>query len=262
MFPQNLSQPIPRQVEIKGIVFASVALGLILAVALPRFLNYDSYRQFKMDAALASRGVTTTGTLESLVQTPKFRNSHTLERIRYDFRAGSDPFVGVAWVTEAFYSSLSAKPEIEVRYDPANPEISKPVYPGMEAARSPELKATIVWSAFADLGLLILLVGVPIRIARRDWRLLRSGVATRAKIVSEAAGTGRGGDYLALSYEFVDEAGRTVRGRRVLWGELKPGGGPSDPKIRAALRNPTVIYDRDDSDVHLLYPSSLVEIRG
>jgi hypothetical protein len=112
------------------------------------------------------------------------------------------------------------------------------------------------------LALLIFLVGVPIRLARREWRLLRWGVATRAKIVSADAGTGRGGDFLALCYEFVDGAGRTVRGRRILWGELKPGGVSSDPKIRAALRNPMVVYDRDDSERHLLYPSNLVEIRG
>ena len=96
---------------------------------------------------------------------------------------------------------------------------------------------------------------------RRDWRLLKWGAATQARIVSKSVGTGRSGAYLTLSYEFVDDSGRTIRGDRALWGDIKADGRSSDPKILDALYAPTVFYDRDDSQSHLFYPSSFADIR-
>jgi hypothetical protein len=263
--PRKLSPATPRRVEVRAIVHAKIALGLALAVAAPVVLGYASHQQARVDQALALRGEIATATFEKLIRTQRDRNSPRSYEIHYQFspseNAGLGREQGDAWVTEAFYSGLSAHPEFVVRYDSEHPEISSPVYAGMEATRWPELTTMMVWSVVVDLGLLTYFVGLPLLKLRKDLRLLRWGVATRAKIVSKSVGTGRSGNYLSLNYEFVDGAGQTVSGWRILWEGIGPSGGSTHPEIRAALENPTVIYDPGNSRAHLLYPSPVAQIR-
>jgi hypothetical protein len=261
--PQKLSTAVPRRVEPRGIVFAYVALGVVLAVIMPIFLTFDAYQQSKMDAALAARGLTTAGSFDAFLQTRATKNGQRFDKIRYNFSAGSDgsPVVGEAWVTDAFYATLRSQPQIDVVYDSAHPEVSRPVYAGMELTRVMELKTMVLWSVAADAAALIFIVALPIRRALRDLWLLRWGLAAPARIASKSVGTGRSGNYLALNYEFVDESGQKILGRRVIWGNITANGRTNDPRIRAALENPTVLYDRNDSRRNLLYPSTVADIR-
>ena len=253
----------PRRLELKAIVLAPLALGLILVVVLPVVFTYNSFRQYRTDSALSARGAAAVASFEALAL--PFRAGQPLAKIRYTFRSddesGGTSLEGSAWVTAAFYATLSSQPKFAVRYDTANPEVSTPVYDGMEQARPPDLETMSVWSAVTDLGLAALFFGLPLRVARRDLRLLRWGIAARAKITSVATETGRAGDHLLLDYEFVDRAGHTIVGQRVLWAALNDEGRPADPRIRAAMRDPVVLYDPDDSRRHLLYPSGVADIR-
>jgi hypothetical protein len=123
-----------------------------------------------------------------------------------------------------------------------------------------ESRTMIVVSVLVDGLILIPTLMLPFRKFQRDARLLKAGVATRAKITSRSVATGRSGDNLALRYEFTDDAGRTISGSRVLWGDIQANGRTTDPKLLDALAAPTVFYDPEDPQKHLFYPSSVAEL--
>jgi hypothetical protein len=64
-----------------------------------------------------------------------------------------------------------------------------------------------------------------------------------------------------IVYEFVDAAGRRFRGVRIgLPVAILAGGAIDRPDIAGMLAHPTVVYDRDNPGINILYPSDQVEI--
>jgi len=120
---------------------------------------------------------------------------------------------------------------------------------------------TVFIAVAAALAAVVLLV-IPMRRFRAQARLLKWGAAKPAKIVSRSVATGRGGASLALTYEFIDDFGQTIRGDCVLWGDIKPDGRTNDPNILDALAAPTVFHDRINGAIHLLYPHGLAKLVG
>jgi len=120
----------------------------------------------------------------------------------------------------------------------------------------------ILVTLLVDGLILIPTLVLPLGRFRREAQLLKWGVATSAQITSRSVATGRSGNHLALTYAFTDESARTVRGSRVLWGDIKADGRTSDPNILDALAAPTVFYGRENSQNHLFHPSVVAELRN
>jgi hypothetical protein len=88
---------------------------------------------------------------------------------------------------------------------------------------------------------------------RREKHLLQQGKAVPAKIIdARREPAGRGLKQVVLSYEFIDDAGKTVEGtsRSLMRKESRETFGP------------TAVFDPGDSSRHVLYPGNYAVVLG
>lgn len=123
------------------------------------------------------------------------------------------------------------------------------------------LTMSIVVAAAVDLLIFAILGFVPVLGSRQQRRLLEMGGAATAVIVERQKYFTPRYVRAKVVYEFTDSNGQTYRGARLHLPVAVLTGGPiDDPKIAAMLADPTVVYDRDNPNINMLYPFDMVEI--
>jgi hypothetical protein len=123
------------------------------------------------------------------------------------------------------------------------------------------LTRSIVSAAAVDLLIFAVLGFVPVLGSRQQRRLLETGGVATAVIVERQKYLTPRYARAKIIYEFTNSNGQIYRGVRMQLPVAALTGGPiSDPTIAAMLANPTVIYDRDDPSIIMLYPFDMVEI--
>jgi hypothetical protein len=120
---------------------------------------------------------------------------------------------------------------------------------------------SIVEAAGLDLVILAVVWLLPWLAARQQRRLLATGCAAPAVIVERQKYRTPRHIRAKIVYEFADAAGRRFRGARIgLPVAIIAGDAIDRPDIAAMLAHPTVVYDRDNPGINMLYPFDLVEI--
>jgi hypothetical protein len=123
------------------------------------------------------------------------------------------------------------------------------------------LTISIVFAAAVDLLIFAVLGFVPVLGSRQQRRLLETGGVATAVIVERQKYSTPRHVRAKVIYEFTNGNGQTYRGVRLGLPVAALTGGPiADPRIAAMLADPTVIYDRDDPKINMLYPFDMVEI--
>jgi len=125
----------------------------------------------------------------------------------------------------------------------------------------PVRMTSIVDAAAIDLAILAVVWLLPLLSRRQERRLLATGCAAPAVIVERLKYRTPRQVRAKIVYEFVDAAGRRFRGVRIgLPVAILAGGAIDRPDIAGMLAHPTVVYDRDNPGINILYPSDQVEI--
>jgi len=120
---------------------------------------------------------------------------------------------------------------------------------------------SIVFAAAVDLLIFTILGFVPVLGSMQQRRLLETGGAATAIIVERQKYFTPRYVRAKVIYEFADRNGQTYRGVRLHLPVAVLTGAPiDDPKIAAMLANPTVVYNRDNPSINMLYPFDMVEI--
>ncbi len=123
------------------------------------------------------------------------------------------------------------------------------------------LMISIVFAAAVDFLIFAILGFVPVLGSRQQRRLLETGGAATAVIVERQKYFTPRYVRAKVIYEFANGNGQAYRGVRLHLPIAVLSGGPiADPRIAAMLANPTVVYDRDDPKINMLYPFDMVEI--
>jgi hypothetical protein len=121
--------------------------------------------------------------------------------------------------------------------------------------------ASIVDAAMVDLAILAVVWLLPLLSKRQQVRLLATGCAAPAVIVERLKYSTPRHVRAKIIYEFTDAAGRRFRGVRIgLPVAILADGAIDRPDIAAMLAHPTVVYDRDNPGINMLYPFDQVEI--
>ena len=121
--------------------------------------------------------------------------------------------------------------------------------------------STIAWVAVVGIAIFAIVGGLPWLALRQQRRLLATGNAAAAVIVEKHKYMTPRHPRAQLVYEFTDHAGRKVRGVRMgLPVAILGDGAIARPELAAMLANPTVVYDRGNPNINMLYPFDQVEI--
>ena len=126
----------------------------------------------------------------------------------------------------------------------------------------PRIRTTsIVEAAVVDLAILGVVWLLPWLSKRQQRRLLAKGCTAPAVIVERLTYRTPRHVRAKIIYEFADATGRRFRGVRIgLPVAILAGGAIDRPDIAAMLAHPTVVYDRDNPGINMLYPFDQVEI--
>jgi hypothetical protein len=203
--PPELVEPPPRRTQptLNGIVLAA-ALVVIVAIAAVYtcFLITETSRQAEIRSALRGAGNETMGQIDRL------RNPyHALkEYVDYTFVADGKNYPGEAIVPLEDWHTIQTTGGLSIRYLPQDPTMNHPV--------------DWEWSAFLELdgyGVVLIIAGLGciVFIAPQlcfEHKLAAEGIAA-VGVVTKCSVSGRGGQFIALRYDFRTQDGISVEGR-------------------------------------------------
>ena len=197
--------PPPRTAQItgRGIALTAVATIVICAsVAYASMIGAEAARQFQLRRILSGGGRETTGRIT------KLRNPYPLkEYVEYTFDVGGRSYAGEAIVPLQFYQSLQSASSLTVRYRPQYPSANEPVdwtWSLLSEWEDPYLVLSLV----AGLGCALF---IPLQIFL-ERKLVTKGLAA-VGAVKKCSVSGRGGEFITLTYDFRTEGGALVHGR-------------------------------------------------
>lgn len=264
--PPELTASTPRKVRLSG-AYQSLITLVVIVVMLPALaVIADSGFALYTKASLRARGVITDGTVVNLYVTRhKARDQYHL-KYRYELLDNpaheSRPFDKYAFVSSDEYRSMTVGDKVRVIYDPLDPDRAIPNI-GKSGANMPLLRPSLLLT-LVGLALLVVLVASSVTLALlqyiRERRLLRWGRAAPATILDQRRRYGQMPRWPAVSFEFMDDVGRTIGGTQTYiprrW-DLRLRFVKYRPSI---FSNPTVLFDPGASDHNLLYPTILAEL--
>lgn len=239
------------------LVFALFGLPLLAIFA----ASWSHLRDFH---ALKDHGVEVTGQVERLYSTSR-RHGGSDGHVVYRYSRSTKSGVGSSttsvdgFASPAIYRSLSEGQPAPVRYDPRNPD---------RVMLSAELYSqSVEENPFRTQPALLLLVIIPAGIIAvtyglylKEKRLLSRGISAAAQIIGEHETQKRGVRYSTVRYSFADAKGGTVQGS----GGSVPTEDDSRPRFNSyrdsLLKNPTVLYDPNDSSKNMLYPGAFARL--
>jgi len=268
--PPELCTPTPRRVRWRALPLLLVAFWLALVLGFPSAIIQSSWREFHIDDILAARGEIAKGhVLGKIERPPTAKNPGVRYKHRIDYEfvppGALEPVRGSDWVNPAEYHRLDSDGPVDVVFDPADPSKSEVEYTERTAFRSSRLqfeRARIVAPLFAALG-----CAMAFAIAYAPFRqrqLLRWGVPARARIVTAEKRRmgGRGGGAL-LTYRFVGAQGVEIQGRSYQPRKFLDGPTSADPAVAALWREPTAVFDAENSSRNMLYsPNPLLRVKS
>ena len=201
--PEVLGSP-PRTAQItgEGIALTVVAVIVISAsVAYTSIIGAEAARQFQLRSVLSGGATEITGRIT------KLRNPYPLkEYVEYTFDVGGRTYTGEAIVPLQLYHSLQSASTLPVRYRPQDPSANEPA--DWTWSLISEWDPYLVVSLVAGLGCALF---IPPQILS-ERKLVAKGV-TAMGVVTKCSVSGRGGEFITLTYEFRTEEGVLVQGR-------------------------------------------------
>ncbi len=197
--------PPPRRAERtgKGIAFAvTTAVITVIAVLYASFIAYESTRQIEVRNALRTGASQTEGQINGLPNP-----FHALKfYVDYTFVADSQTYTGEAIVPLELVHTLKPGSGLPISYLREKPAVNHP--------------ADWEWSAVSEFdafGVVVVLAGVGcilfIRPQMRFERKLALEGEAATGTITRCKQTGRGGEFITLSYEFRTRDGARVQGR-------------------------------------------------
>lgn len=236
--PARLTESRPRQVQLTAGGRALLALALVLfagAVAALVGLTQASARQAANRAALAERGVMTSGVVTRL-----WRDGDDRRKVAYRFEVEGQSYESDIKVSSERRRGLTVGSSVDVRYLPGHPGVNDLGSPrsGVPAAIGP-----IAGAGIAACGLACLF---SIRCQRR---LLEDGRVAPAVVTGhKSSASSHGGKHHSMTYEFALLSGALATGKAAT--SRKP------PAVGSVI---TVIYDPDRPKRSRVYPFALVK---
>jgi len=260
VLPRELDQPLPRRVELNGVMKGAGTVLTIVWLGLFGFLAMSVYASAHKAEILRSRGVATEAQVTSL-HIEKSRNSQAFyvdyqfspasPTMRQDVRHAVDP------TDEADYRALRIGQSVPILYDPTNLGLSDLNFRDRIHREDPFRTfygLTAAFGVFMGVSYAICFL-VFLKFYSSERRLLRYGRAAAATIVTQRqSGIGRR-PATVVTYQFTDADGKVIEDtRKNLPGtaQLKQPG--FKQYLAGILDNPTVLYDPDHSEKNMLYP--------
>jgi hypothetical protein len=236
VLPARLKESRPRDVQLTGGGRALFVLAIVLfasAVGAPVVLTQESIRQAANRAALAERGVTTSG-----VVTRIWSDDDNRRKVAYRFEAEGRSFASDINVSSARRRTLDVGSPIDVRFLPGNPDVND-----LGASRSglPLAIGPTVGVGLATGGAILLFS------IRRQRRLLEDGRAAPAVVTGHKSSHSSHSKHYSMTYDFALLSGAVVKG--------KAGTSKNAPPVGSVI---TVIYDPERPEKSRVYPFSLV----
>jgi hypothetical protein len=268
--PAELDQPIPRRIKLTtryklAVIFCFTALFVIPNIGITYWYFVSAYPI----RALKERGTTTYGNVVGTYTKASSGRGQGIEyHVKYVFLA--DPqsnrqstAEGDDRVSLDAYKTLAIGKALPVIYDPSQPDISR-YYP-TDWIRTADwfkpMRFIILIVALSNFLSILIIVGQYSNY-RKEKRFLKAGIAVSATIIEEKEYSvgfglkGKVGHLSKLTYQFIDQDGRTVQGSR----SYVPIANDKNNSIerQAILQNPTVLFDPTNSDNSFLYPTFAV----
>ena len=264
--PPELHQSLPRRVRIRRRilypVFLSSLMNFLIFIPLFFFLIYlPAVKQ----VALQEHGIDTLGTVTGKI-IEHAKNSYHY-KVSYTYRAinTQEP---VYSDTDKVDATDSAQVEIgqpiPVIYDSQNSGQSSINLHNWVRTRDPYRMFSVFVPIFLGMPIVTTLLFALILYfsSRKETALIKQGTATNATILhQENYNAGKAGVLCKATYSFRDAQGQTIEGeRKSLPTEASAAKNAISRLIRdQALKNPTVLYDPQDSRRNILYPGIYVE---
>ena len=261
--PLPLRQPPPRRPRPSGIFMIQVVL-FSLVMLLPLREITRTLLDIRSLNAIKESGAPTTGTISDLYYNTHHGRggSYNLYYVDYiyhqpqsDFVHSTKNYLRTAQISVEEYQNMRIHETVPVIYDPKHPDDSRLAFeraPGT-FGDPPDAPGRSIYIAFGIVAAVLAII--PIMLIRDYLRikwLLTWGLAAQATIVDTEEKVGRSGRYLNVTFQFVDADGQTILG--IAKGISAGSGQASFAEIQ---QNPTVVYDRGDSDNNFLYRKSL-----
>ena len=265
--PVELDQPLPRRVVVDPMSRVMLMLGLSTFWLMAAFLLLLTFLQCHGMAHLKATGTETAGVIRD---TETMMTSHGERRYNVEYAfvprtqtSLSRSYTGKAFIPAAAFYNMAVGDTIMVTYDPHSPSTSR--------LRS-ELGTTWAepYSKFVEMSefllpLISVVSALVISRARRAFlreeHLVRWGSVAPAVIVGERQIYRNKQRLTRLTYQFRDDDGRVVTGKR---SDL-PSRKALDAGYGAAAQstvadNPVVLYDPLDSSRNLLFPPAMMKL--
>jgi hypothetical protein len=236
--PRELMVSAPREVELslQGKFLTGLAIVMMVgSVVLFQFLNTKFVTESREQAALASRGRETGGTVTRLWRTG---DKDRKRMVAYRFEAAGQTYQGRSVTPASTWATLFVGAALPVRFDPENPAVNHPR--DWAAEKPPVWLPPILAVVLAAIG------GLLLWMIRRQKNLLAEGRPAPA-VVTRYSHAQHG--QKNVHYEFPLMNGSIQKGRSGPRRKLPPLGGVI-----------CVLYDRENPRRSLAYPADLVRL--
>ncbi len=266
--PEELDQPLPRRVVVDPVPRVMLIVGLSTFWLVVTLFLFVSFVQCHGMARLKATGVDTVGVIKTAETIMASRGGERRYDVEYVFVPQTQTsrlrsYTGKAFPSAAAFSDMAVGNTVVVTYDPHSPSASQ--------LRS-ELDTTWAepYAKFLELAeFLMPLISIvsALAIGHARWSFLREEHLVRWGNVAPAVIVGERQVYMSkqhrtrLTYQFQDDDGRIVTGKR------------SDLTSRKALNvgygaaarptvadNPVVLYDPANSSRNLLFPPVMMRL--
>ncbi|HEU0117718.1 MAG TPA: DUF3592 domain-containing protein [Alphaproteobacteria bacterium] len=264
--PLELDGGLPRQVKATG-SFWFVLLVITLSF-LPVFYVFVSTgygKVYKLEI-LKERGVTVHGAVANLrIQSSK---NGPLYYVDYQYKPADMVYSEGSNITGDVFKTLHIGQTITVIYDPLDQTRSFPNAGDLERSLDAAKKTWHMLVVFMFPLFGTFFVGAELFAFwtfSKQKKLLSYGMAAQATITGERqVNRGRSGVFTEVTYQFQDDSGNTVEGKRsdLPRQKLRDKGGKALAQWTKAMDNPTVLYMPGKSSVNLLYPPTMVRLQN
>ena len=257
--PEELRQPVPRRVRVRGSILLT-GLFLLLLVAASVLLIVRLCIETHDLQILKAQGQATDGTIIAL-NTRRVERRHqdpvtyfyvdyTYHAIRHDPDGYKDiTFERKGDVSPLDYGKMAAGQTVPVVYDVTRPEksaLAVELPPDTAFADGSEVPVTGSGGGGFLVGITLVMLALWIQLGRyqKEKALVVSGRVAQPLIIDKSKLTGRSYGF-KIVYKFEDSAGRTVEGVA----NSVPSKIALGPEEKLA-----VVYDPEDSSRNALYP--------
>ena len=271
--PAELDQAAPRRTQIKVAFRVAIIVGVAALWALAALAVLGVFLDCHAAERLGASGVDTVAVVIDARVSAQHRGGGQRYVVTYIFvpqtqTSLSRSYTGDAGVSAAEFNALPVGQPVPVTYDPHSPSFSR-LKLDLDGRLAHPYDAVLhaVQLVLVVFGALTV---VPLGVARvayvRERRLARWGSVASATIVGERQVSSGRQRYTQVTYQFFDENGVLVTGRRSSLPSRRMLEAGYDQVIysawHAVFDNPTVIYDPANSSRNLLYPPVMVKCVG